>query len=142
MRRSTRSRSGRMCPLGAQALEARDVPAITISGYEPAAGRVTFTGAESDDNLELFPVALASGQYALGHNLTDPNLASNTDLDPTTPGDQQLILQYAFTDPQQITVDLKGGNDTRPRTRSASGPGSSTTGDRPGPVPAPVREYL
>lgn len=89
------------------------LPVVTVSGYDPAAGVVTFTGDGStnlDDHLELFPVAIGGGLYVLGHNLADPNLASNTDLDPNTAGVQRLILSTA--NPPVITVDLKAGNDT------------------------------
>lgn len=88
-------------------------PVVTISGYDPTAGTVTFTGDGStnlNDRLELFAVDVGGGQYALGHNLTTPGLVGNTDLNPGAPGVQQLILGSGTA--PLITVDLKAGDDS------------------------------
>ena len=88
-------------------------PVVTVSGLDPVDGTVTFTGdggGNVSDHLQLFAVDVGGGQYALGHNLTDPDLAGNTDLDPNTPGVQQLILGSGSA--PRITVDLKTGDDS------------------------------
>lgn len=94
-------------------VQSNDGSIIIISDLDLDKGRVTFTGdggLDLDDHLELFAVDIGGGQYALGHNLTDPNLANNTDLDPVTPGAQRLILGSG-TDPL-IAVNLLAGNDS------------------------------
>ena len=82
-------------------------PPITL---DPQGGIVTFAGKDDDDHVELFAVDIGGGQFALGHNFVIPGLAGNTDLDPNTPGAQQLILGSGST--PLITVDLKAGNDS------------------------------
>lgn len=86
---------------------------ITVSGFNPTTGTVTFTGdggGDPNDHLVLFAVDVGGGVFVLGHNLTDPGLDGNTDLDPLTPGVQQLILGSGTT--PLISVNLLAGDDS------------------------------
>jgi acrosin len=106
--RGERSRNA----LRLEPLEGRVVPAITVSGLNTSAGTVTFTGDAGANNLTLirWETSPGSGVFVLRHNLTGGGLNSAIDLDPTTPGDQTLVLGSGSA--RNIVVNLGGGNDS------------------------------
>ena len=113
--RERRRRGDRRKSFTLERLEERTLLSITISGYNPAAGTVTFTGDGAGDRLilsELPSPDLPGDRLVLATNLpNDPgkpgDLNSPIDLDPSMPGDQELVIGQG-TSPM-ITVNFSAG---------------------------------